>query len=74
MKEEPPLTLLMVMDRALHYYRYLTPQQGEARILQLARRCKRVEGTFSLCWHNSSLDGPWWGWAQVYERVVRALA
>lgn len=65
---------LMVMDGTLREYRGLTPQQGEARILELARRCRRVEGTFSLCWHNSSLDGPWWGWAQVYERVVRALA
>lgn len=65
---------LIVMDGTLHDYRGLTPEQSEARILKLARRCKQVEGTFTLLWHNSSLDGEWRPWAEVYRQVVRALA
>ena len=65
---------LIVMDGTLHQYRGLTPEQGEARIVELARRCKQVEGTFTLLWHNSSLDGEWRPWAEVYRRVVGLLA
>ena len=61
------------MDGTLYQYRDLTPEQGQARILELARRCKQVGGTFTLLWHNSSLDGEWRPWAEVYRRVVGAL-
>lgn len=65
---------LIVMDVTLQHYRGLTPDQGAARILQLARRCKRVNGTFTLLWHNSSLHGAWKPWRHMYERVLRVLA
>jgi hypothetical protein len=65
---------LIVMDNTLRDYRALTPEQGQARILELARCCRRVEGTFTLLWHNSSLDGDWRPWVNVYQRVVRELA
>jgi hypothetical protein len=65
---------LIVMDGTLRDYRKLSPEQGQARILELAQRCKQVEGTFTLLWHNSSLDGEWRSWAPVYRRMVKALA
>jgi len=65
---------LIVMDGTLHDYRGLTPEQGEARILELAQRCKQVEGTFTLLWHNTSLEGRWQPWAVVYRRVLPHLA
>jgi hypothetical protein len=65
---------LIVMDTTLHRYRGLTPEQGEARILELAGRCKQVEGTFTLLWHNSSLDWEWRPWAEMYRRIAWALA
>ncbi len=65
---------LIVMEGTLRDYREFTPQQGKARILELARRCKQVRGTFTLLWHNSSLDGEWHPWGEMYRRVVRALA
>ena len=65
---------LIVMDGTLRQYRGLTPEQGQARILELARRCKQVGGTFTLLWHNSSLGGEWRPWAEVYRRVVGVLA
>jgi hypothetical protein len=65
---------LIAMDGTLHQYRGLMPEEGEARILELATRCKAVEGTFALLWHNASLDREWRPWAEMYQRVVRALA
>lgn len=65
---------LIVMDVTLKKYRNLTPEQGQARILELARRCKQVEGIFTLLWHNSSLAGEWHAWAEVYHQIVAILA
>lgn len=67
---------LIVMDTTLceRKYRGLTSEQGETRILELARRCQQVEGTFTLLWHNSSLDEEWRPWVEVYQRVVSLLA
>jgi len=65
---------LLVMDRTLSQYRGLSPASGETAILALARRCQLVGGTFTLLWHNSSLDGEWQPWAEVYQRVLRSLA
>lgn len=65
---------LIVMDGTLRNYRKLTAEQGEVRILEMARRCKQVEGTFTLLWHNSSLDREWLPWARTYQQVVETLA
>jgi hypothetical protein len=65
---------LIVMDVTLKKYKNLTPEQGQARILELAGRCKQVGGTFTLLWHNSSLAGEWQAWAKVYQQVVAILA
>ena len=48
--------------------------QLETDVKALERRCEQVEDTFTLLWHNSSLDGEWRPWAEMYERVVRVLA
>lgn len=65
---------LIVMDVTLHQYRNLTPEQGEARIIDLAQRCKDVEGTFTLLWHNSSFGGDWEPWEKMYRGVLPKLA
>jgi hypothetical protein len=64
---------LVVMDGALKSSQTITPEQGEAQILQLAQCCKSVQGTFTLLWHNTSLDGSWQQWAEMYNRVVYKL-
>jgi len=64
---------LVAMDATLRGYRGLTPEQGEKRILSLARRCQRVDGVFSLLWHNSSLQGEWIPWANMYRRILPRL-
>jgi hypothetical protein len=65
---------LIVMDQTLRRYRKLSPNQAEERIMQLAKRSKRVGGTFTLLWHNSSLVGEWQTWEGTYRRVVKGLA
>jgi hypothetical protein len=65
---------IIVMDVTLLHYRELSPSEGEARILALARRCKQVEGVFTLLWHNSSLDGAWASWGSMYRRAVVSLS
>jgi hypothetical protein len=61
---------LIVMDSTLRQYRQLTPAQGEQRILELARQCQQVQGTFILLWHNSSLTERWQLWATMYQRII----
>ncbi|MGI6455407.1 MAG: hypothetical protein ACOX5R_07245 [bacterium] len=65
---------LIVMEGTLRNYRNLTPEEGEERILTLAKRCKQVNGTFTLLWHNTSLQGDWKPWAEMYRRVLPQLA
>lgn len=65
---------LIVMDRTLRQYRGLTPEQGQERILALADRCRRVNGVFTMLWHNSSLRDEWEPWAAMYRRVLPILA
>lgn len=65
---------LIVMDTTLFQYRQLTPQQAEARVMGLAARCRDVEGTFTLLWHNSRLEGEWAEWGNTYLRLLGRLA
>jgi hypothetical protein len=65
---------LVVMDGTLRQYRRLGPDEAVTRIVELADRCREVEGVFTLLWHNSSLEGEWAGWGEAYERAVGALA
>lgn len=64
---------LIVMDGTLRQYQALTPEEGERRILTLARRCKQVGGMFTLLWHNSSLHDEWEPWITMYRRMLPRL-
>lgn len=64
---------LIVMDGTLKQYRQLTPAQGLEVIMSLARKCKRVRGTFTLLWHNSSIHGDWFFWFVMYQNVLNEL-
>jgi len=62
---------LIVMDDTLRSYRRMTPKQSEKRILELARRCRQVEGTFTLLWHNTCLMSE--PWINIYCQIIRKL-
>jgi hypothetical protein len=65
---------LIVMDQTLVRYRSLTPAAAHARALHLATLCQKVNGTFSLLWHNTSLRNGWDAWGAMYRRLVADLA
>lgn len=68
--EETPL---IIMDSTLIDYRKFEPANGKKRILELAAKCKRTGGTFTLLWHNTSLRGPRMDWGVVYQEVLEEL-
>ncbi len=65
---------LIVMDGTLIHYRKFSPLEGQGRILELAQRCKDVQGTFTLLWHNSTLINEAPQWTDMYRTVADALA
>ncbi len=68
--QEIPLT---VMDATIRNYRKMTPVEGKKKILQIANRCAEVGGTFTMLWHNSSLNFEWSAWKQIYIEVLQDL-
>lgn len=65
---------LIVMDGTLRQYRRLSPEDARGVVGKLARRAKRVGGTFVFLWHNSSFDFDWQGWGPVYTSCLQDLA
>lgn len=47
---------LHVMDATLTEYLRLDGQSARAKVVELSRRTQRYGGTFSLLWHNSTLE------------------
>jgi hypothetical protein len=76
LRERRPLRLrerpLIVMDGTLFDYMALAPDAAAETVIDLARRCKRHEGTLTLLWHNSSL--PTTGERRRYAALIEALA
>lgn len=64
----------VVMDATLRFYRKIQPEEVMSYVGPLIREVKKVNGTFTLLWHNESLGGkkPWEGWQDVYEEIVKA--
>ena len=46
----------------------------ETSIEQLARRCKEVDGVFTLLWHNISDEPAWAVSSPLYGQVLHSLA
>ena len=61
---------LVVMDATLKSYRNLNIEEGLESILLLVTRCREVEGTFTLLWHNTSI---YRGWEDWFEKVYKNL-
>ncbi|HHS98085.1 MAG TPA: hypothetical protein ENK08_09370 [Chloroflexi bacterium] len=65
---------LIVMDATLKGYRRMSPAEGKERILSLARRCRQVEGVFSLVWHPTLLREIERPWARICQEVLAELS
>ena len=65
---------LIVMDATLAGYRKFKPSEGIQRAVDLAQRCKKVEGIFTLLWHNTSTYSKWHAWVKPYREMLSTLA
>ncbi|MCP3928515.1 MAG: hypothetical protein GY705_05375 [Bacteroidetes bacterium] len=60
-----------VMDVTLKEYLLLEPEEAIAQVKELIESIRRVNGTFTSLWHNSSfskIEG-WEEWRSVYESI-----
>jgi hypothetical protein len=66
------LVPFMVMDRTLKDYLRLSPQEAIVKVKELCDAVKKVNGQFTVLWHNDSLSdiGEWKGWQRVFEETV----
>lgn len=67
--EEP----LIVMDTTLFSQMKYSQPEEENEILELAMRCKSVNGVFNLLWHNTSLFHTRYHWGQFFHRLIPRL-
>ena len=64
---------LIVMDTTLKDYQGYSIDEAKQKIINLAKKCHAVEGTFSLLWHNTSFLGDWEEWGEMYESILPTL-
>ena len=64
---------LVVMDGTLRQYRALSLDDAETSITDLAKKCRNVEGSFTMLWHNSSTYDDWEPWFEMYQRLLPTL-
>jgi hypothetical protein len=64
---------LIVMETSLRVYRGLSAEQGFESIMKLARTCQKVNGTFTMLWHNTCLGREWQEWGRRLPETVRTL-
>ncbi|MDO8365270.1 MAG: polysaccharide deacetylase family protein [Saprospiraceae bacterium] len=67
LREKP----LIAMDVTLAQYRHYTPEQAAECLLQLRRTVEKHGGDFTLLWHNSSWNSPFWeAWKPVFLSML----
>jgi hypothetical protein len=69
LEEEP----LIVMDMTLVNYMTIKPHEGYEVVRVLAERCRRVKGTFTFLWHNTSFQGEYIPWMATYLEILKLL-
>ncbi len=67
LREKP----LIAMDVTLAQYRHYTPAQAVEHLTRLRLEVEKHDGDFTLLWHNSSWNSPFWeAWKAVFLSVV----
>ncbi len=67
LREKP----LIAMDVTLALYRKYTPEQASEHLLQLRQTVEKHGGDFTLLWHNSSWNAPFWeDWKAVFRGII----
>lgn len=64
----------VVMDATLNFYKKIQPAEVMSYVGPLISEIKKLNGTFTILWHNESLGGkkPWEGWENVYGEIIKA--
>lgn len=65
---------LIVMDATLIGYQNLTPNEGLKHIIALAEKSKKVEGIFTMLWHNGTIYNEFQPWFNMYIEAVKILS
>lgn len=67
LREKP----LLAMDVTLAQYQKYTPSQAQAKLAQLRHTVEKYGGDFTLLWHNSSWNTPFWeDWKPVFQTFI----
>lgn len=62
---------LVAMEVSYALYRGDTPDEALAHLLRLRAQCERHGGQFTLLWHNSSWNTPFWRpWQRVLKEIL----
>lgn len=65
---------LIVMDVTLIGYQNLAPSEGYKHILDLAEKCNKVEGVFTILWHNGIVFNEYKPWFDMYAEVIESIS
>lgn len=67
LREKP----LIAMDVTLALYRGYTPEQAAEKLGLLRKQVEKYGGDFTLLWHNSSWNTPFWEeWKSVFQQFI----
>lgn len=68
LREKP----LIAMDVSLALYQKCSPEEAITQLLQLYQTVAQYQGNFSLLWHNSSWNSPFWeNWKKVFYTILQ---
>ena len=61
-----------IMDRTLHTYKGISPDEAITEYEYYAQAVRNVGGQFVCLWHNDSLSdrGEWKGGKKVFEKMI----
>ena len=67
LREKP----LILMDVTLAQYRAYTPEEASEQIRALRKTVQKYQGDFTVLWHNSSWNTPFWmPWKPVFRECI----
>ncbi len=64
---------LVTMGYTFHKMQGASPEHTEEQMLSLAKRCREVNGLFTLLWHNTSFEGAWTPYVEMFTRILQTL-
>jgi len=77
MEQILPITIhpFAIIDDTLNFNMKLNPDEVVLQLKEIIKEVKQVNGTLISIWHNDTFSeqGPWKGWRNVYEEMVKLI-